>query len=164
KSFDLITQVVGRAGRRGEKGRAVIQTINPFNETLEFAAEQDYIGFYNNEIRMRRLMIYPPFCDIFSATFTGENENTVALCAKKFFDIMVELNKSEYSDIKLVALGPTQAKISKINNNYRYRLALKTKNTKRVRQMVTEILKRISKLKEYKQVSVSVDINPNDIS
>ena len=164
KSFDLITQVVGRAGRRGEKGRAVIQTINPFNETLEFAAEQDYNGFYNNEIKMRRLMIYPPFCDIFSATFTGENENTVALCAKKFFDIMVELNKSEYSDIKLVALGPTQAKISKINNNYRYRLALKTKNTKRVRQMVTEILKRISKLKEYKQVSVSVDINPNDIS
>ena len=79
---------------------------------------------------MRKLMIYPPYCDLFSATFTGENENTVALCAKAFFDIMVELNKGEFSDVKLVALGPTPAKLSKLNNNYRYRLALKTKNNK----------------------------------
>lgn len=164
KSFDLITQVVGRAGRRGEKGRAVIQTINPFNETIEFAANQDYKGFYGNEIKMRRLMIYPPYCDIFSATFTGENENTTALCAKRFFEVMVELNSDEFSDIKLLALGPTQAKISKINNNFRYRLALKTKNTKRSRSMVMEILKRMSKEKEFKKVSISVDINPNDIS
>lgn len=164
KSFDLITQVVGRAGRRGEKGRAVIQTINPFNETIEYAANQDYKGFYNNEIKMRRLMIYPPYCDIFSATFTGENENSVALCAKKFFETMVELNSGEYSDVKLLALGPTPAKISKINNNYRYRLALKTKNNKRVRSMISTILKTVSKEKDFKSVSISVDINPNDIS
>ncbi len=164
KSFDLITQVIGRAGRRGEKGKAVIQTINPFNETLEFASKQDYKGFYNNEIQMRRLMIYPPYCDIFSVTFTSENENKAALCAKSFFETMVELNSSEYKDVKLFALGPTQAKISKINNNYRYRLALKTKNSKRSRAMLTEVLKRINKNKDYKKVSVSIDLNPNDIS
>ena len=164
RSFDLITQVVGRAGRRGEKGTAVIQTINPFNETIEFAANQDYKGFYENEISMRRLMIYPPYCDIISAVFTGENENDTALCAKTFFDIMVELNKNEYSEIKLFALGPTQAKISKINNRYRYHLALKCKNSKKVRSMITEILKRINKIKEYRDVSVIVDINPADLS
>ncbi len=163
-SFDLITQVVGRAGRRKEKGYAVVQTINPFNETVEFASQQDYKGFYENEIMMRKIMIYPPYCDLFSVMFTGENENECALCAKKFFDIMVELNKNEYKEVKLVALGPTQAKISKINNNFRYRILLKTKNNKNVRMLITEILKQIKKLKEFKNVSLSVDLNPDDLS
>jgi primosomal protein N' (replication factor Y) len=164
RSFDLITQVVGRAGRRNVKGKAVIQTINPFNETLEFAANQDYLGFYNSEIEMRRLMIYPPYCDIFSAIFTGDDENKVALCAKSFFDILVELNSNEYKNIKLVVLGPTPAKISKINNNFRYRLAIKCKNSLNVRNMITEILKRLNKMKEYKDISIGVELNPNDIS
>ena len=163
-SFDLITQVVGRAGRRNEKGYAVVQTINPFNETVEFASQQDYKGFYENEIMMRKIMIYPPYCDLFSVMFTGENENECALCAKKFFEIMVELNKNEYKEVKLVALGPTQAKISKINNNFRYRILLKTKNNKNVRMLITEILKQIKKLKEFKNVSLSVDLNPDDLS
>ena len=163
-SFDLITQVVGRAGRRKEKGYAVVQTINPFNETVEFASQQDYKGFYENEIMMRKIMIYPPYCDLFSVMFTGENENECALCAKKFFEIMVELNKNEYKEVKLVALGPTQAKISKINNNFRYRILLKTKNNKNVRMLITEILKQIKKLKEFKNVSLSVDLNPDDLS
>lgn len=164
KSFDLITQVVGRAGRRGERGRAVIQTINPYNETIEFASNQDYKGFYYNEIGLRKMMIYPPYCDIISITFTGADENKVALCSKAFFDKMVELNGDKYKDIKLVALGPTPAKISKINNSYRYRLALKCKNNASLRAMITEILKAISKMKEYKDISVSADLNPSDIS
>lgn len=164
RSFDLITQVVGRAGRRDSRGKAVIQTINPFNETIEFAAKQDYLGFYNNEIQLRKLMIYPPYCDIYSATFTGEDENKTALCAKAFFDNIVELNSNKYSDVRLVVLGPTPAKISKINNNYRYRLALKCKNSIKVRNMITEILKRLGKIKEYKDISIGIELNPNDIS
>ena len=95
---------------------------------------------------------------------TGENENDVALCAKAFFEEMVELNKSQYSDVKLVALGPTPAKISKINNSYRYRLALKTKNNKRIRQMITNILKSVQKNKLYSKVSIGISLNPADIS
>lgn len=164
KSFDLITQVVGRAGRRGERGKAVVQTINPYNEVIDFASNQDYKGFYNNEIGMRRLMIYPPYCDIYSLTFTGLDENKVALCAKAFFDKMVELNADKYKDVKLVALGPTPAKISKINNSYRYRLALKCKSSALIRKMIREILKFVSKNKDYKEISISVDLNPSDIS
>ena len=164
KSFDLITQVVGRAGRRNIRGKAVIQTINPYNETIEFAANQDYKGFYNNEIELRRHMIYPPYCDLISVSFTGEDENKVALCAKAFFEGIVGLNNAEYKDLKFVVLGPTQSKISKINNNYRYRLALKCRNNARIRAMITKILKDISKNKDYKKVSISVDVNPNDIS
>lgn len=164
RSFDLITQVVGRAGRRDNSGTAIIQTINPQNETIDFASRQDYIGFYNNEIMMRKLMIYPPFCDIYSATFTGENENTVALCSKAFFDFLVAYNSDEYKDIKLVVLGPTAAKISKINNTYRYRLAIKCKNSQRIRQMITKILKDVNKDKVYSKVSISISLNPPDIS
>lgn len=164
QSFDLITQVVGRAGRRNEQGKAVIQTINPYNDTLEYAANQDYKGFYANEIQMRKLMIYPPYCDIISATFVSDNENKAALCAKKFFEILVKLNTNKFSDVKLVVLGPTAAKISKINNNYRYRIALKCKNSIKVRSMITEILKIMSTIKEYKDVSISIDMNPNEIS
>lgn len=164
KSFDLITQVVGRAGRRDSTGTAIIQTVNPQNETIDFASNQDYIGFYNNEIMMRKLMIYPPFCDIYSATFVGENENTVALCSKAFFDRLVEYNSNEYKDIKIVVLGPTAAKISKINNSYRYRLAVKCKNSQRIRQMITKILKDVNKDKVYSKISISISLNPPDIS
>lgn len=164
KSFDLITQVIGRAGRRDTKGLAVIQTINPFNETLEYASNQDYIGFFNNEINIRKAMIYPPFCDIFSIMFSGENESDVAMCSKKFFDILKSKNESGYADIKLMVLGPTPAKISKVNNSFRYRLAIKCKNNKRIRQMIAEILKDIKNDRNFKQVSLSVSLNPADIS
>ena len=164
RAFDLITQVIGRAGRRNTQGKAIIQTVNPYNEIIEFASNQDYNAFYESEIQMRRLMIYPPFCDIFLATFTGDNENDVALCSKEFFETMVKLNNSQYSDVKLVALGPTPAKISKINNSYRYRLALKTKNNKRIRQMITNILKSVQKNKLYSKVSIGISLNPADIS
>ncbi len=161
KSFDLITQVVGRAGRRSERGRAVIQTVNPDNETVEYAAMQDYKGFYDNEIKLRKYLIYPPFCDIICAFFTGEDENAVALCAKAFFDELLKLNK-EYMQ-KIIVLGPTPAKVSKINNNYRYRLAIKCKNSAKIRSMITEILKKMSKIKEFKEISISIDTNPNEL-
>ena len=163
KSFDLITQVVGRSGRRDASGKAVIQTVNPLNQIIEYAGNQDYKSFYETEIALRKALAYPPFCDIYSAFFTGENENTAALCAKAFFDILVELNNGDYKNEKLIVLGPSPAKISKISNNYRYRLAVKCKNSKTVRRMFNEILKRISKIKEYKDISVSLDLNPYDL-
>lgn len=163
KSFDLITQVVGRSGRRDASGKAVIQTVNPLNQIIEYAGNQDYKSFYETEIALRRALAYPPFCDIYSAFFTGENENTVSMCAKAFFDILVEMNNSDYKGEKIIVLGPSPAKISKISNNYRYRLAVKCKNSKNIRKMFNEILKRISKIKDYKDISVSLDLNPYDL-
>lgn len=164
RSFDLITQVVGRAGRRDSNGKAVIQTINPLNETLEFASKQDYIGFYNNEISMRKAMTFPPYCDIFSVGFTGDDENSVALCAKSFFEIFKDIHSKSYIDQKLKVLGPTQAKISKINNNFRYRLAIKCKNNAKIRELLATVYKQVKKDKRYKDVSVSICLNPTDVS
>lgn len=164
KAFDLITQVIGRAGRRDTKGKAIIQTINPDNEIIEFASNQDYVAFYENEIMMRKLMIYPPYCDIISVSFSGEDENKVALCSKAFFDLLVQYNQNEYSELKFVVLGPTQAKISKINNSFRYRIALKCKNSSKIRKMITNIIKDINKMSVYSDVSIGASINPSDIS
>lgn len=164
KSFDLITQVVGRSGRRTEPGKAVIQTINPYNEVIEFAAEQDYRSFYINEILSRKLLTYPPFCDIYFISFVSEDENRAALCAKTFFENLVALNKTEYSDEKLIVLGPSPSKISKINNQFRYGLTVKCRNSKSVRRLLNEILKKIDKMKEYKGVSVSADLNPYELN
>lgn len=162
RSFDLITQVIGRCGRRGYPGKAVIQTINPFNECLEFAANQDYRGFYDNEIMLRKALIYPPYCDIISVCFVGGNENKTALCAKKFMDILKELNSDNSQ--KLIVLGPSPAKLYKLNGQYRYRLTVKCRNSGNVRRMFNEILKRINKIKEYKDISVSADLNPCDLN
>lgn len=164
KSFDLITQVVGRSGRRNETGYAVIQTINPYNEVIKYASKQDYHSFYENEIALRKVLTYPPFCDIYSVSFISEDENKAALCAKAFFELLVKLNKEEYSSEKIIVLGPSTAKISKLNNEYRYRLAVKCKNSKIVRKMLNDILNKLSKIKEYSGVSVSVDLNPTELN
>lgn len=164
KSFDLITQVVGRSGRREEKGRAVIQTINPYNTVIDYAGRQDYKSFYKTEIALRKALTYPPFCDIYSVFFTGTDESKTALCAKCFFELLIKLNKEDFSNEKLIVLGPSQAKINKINNSFRYRLAIKCKNSKTVRRMLSEILKNIDKIKDYKDISVSIDLNPYDLT
>lgn len=164
RSFDLITQVVGRSGRRAEAGKAVIQTINPYNDVIEYASKQDYKSFFANDIQLRKLLTYPPFCDIYFISFICEDENKAALCAKSFFENLVELNRTDYKNEKLIVLGPSPSKISKLKNNYRYGLTLKCKNSKSVRKMLNDILKNIGKIKEYKSVSVSVDLNPYELN
>lgn len=162
RCFDLITQVVGRSGRHRHGGKAVIQTVNPYNSIIEYAALQDYKSFFKNEFQLRRALVYPPFCDIYSVSFTSEKENDALMCAKKFFELLRDLNKKNGE--KLIILGPSPAKILKLNGRYRYRLTIKCKNSKNIRLLLTDILKKIFKIKEYKGVSVTVDLNPNDLN
>lgn len=162
RSFDLITQVIGRSGRRDESGLAVIQTINPNNQTITYASAQDYQSFFETEYEMRRILTYPPFCDIFSVSFVCEDENKTALSAKAFFDCLVKQNEKVRE--KLIVLGPSPAKISKISNHYRYRLAIKCRNSKSVRKLLTEVLKLTGKMKELRDVTVSVDLNPYEMA
>lgn len=162
KSFDLITQVIGRSGRRDFKGKAVIQTVNPYNQTIEYASRQDYKAFYENEIELRKGLIYPPYCDMYCVSFVGKNENDAALCAKDFFENLKKLN--EEAGEKLIILGPAAAKISKINNQYRYKLLIKCKNSKKIRNLLMSVLNNIVKMKKYKEITVSIDLNPFDLN
>ena len=161
RAFDLITQVVGRSGRRDATGMAVIQTIDPCNPVIDLAARQDYPAFFETEYALRRILTYPPFCDIYGVFFISEDENAAALAAKAFFDTLVLENKEQQQ--KLIVLGPSPARISKISNTYRYRLAIKCKNSKSVRNLLMQVLKATVKMKELRKVQISIDLNPIDL-
>jgi primosomal protein N' (replication factor Y) len=159
RTFSLLTQVIGRSGRGIHEGRAVIQTGCPENILLRFAAEQDYDAFYNNEIKMRKILLYPPFCDICEIYFSGISESDVLNAAKVFHSMLLE-EMQNHKKMPLRILGPTPAAILKINNRYRYKIILKCKNNKAFRGIISSLLIAYYKEKMSKKVFVSVDINP----
>ena len=160
KAFDLLTQVVGRSGRGDKLGRAVIQTVVPDNPVIRFASRQDYLSFYNDEIAIRRGLIYPPFCDICVISFTSSGENYSHLASVEFLDLIKKSVRGEYSDLKLIILGPVEPKLAKINNKYRERIIIKCKNTKKFRNMISRCLRDFSKISRFSRVTVSADMNP----
>lgn len=164
RSFDLITQVVGRAGRGNKKGRAVIQTVSPENPIIDIAAKQDYVRFFNNEIALRKALTYPPFCDLCEINFSGKSQDKVKECAYKFFDEIVKLNSSEFSDLKIIVLGPMSPKMSKINDSYRQRILIKCKNTNAFRSFIERLLKTVGSDRNFKDVSIFADINPENLN
>ncbi|MBR3768460.1 MAG: primosomal protein N' [Clostridia bacterium] len=164
RSFDLITQVVGRAGRGTKKGRAVIQTVSPDNHIISIASKQDYKAFYKAEINLRKALIYPPFCDLCEINFSGLSQENVLLCANTFFEKIVSLNENKFSDQKIIVLGPMFPRVSKINEFYRQRILIKCKNTSRFREFVDAVLKDICSDKAFKDVSVYADMNPENLN
>jgi len=163
RTFDLLTQVVGRSGRGKFKGNAVIQTLSPENNVIKLSEKQDYDGFYNLEIIIRKAMVYPPFCDICAVSFVSSNEAKALTASKDFLSQIRNLTKEKYKEEKLIVLGPMPPRISKINNKFRYRLIIKCKNTKRFRSMISELLSVFGKDKKYNDVAASVDINPESL-
>lgn len=163
RTFDLLTQVVGRSGRGEREGRAVIQTLAPENAVIELAADQDYREFFSTEINIRKGMTYPPYCDLCSVTFVGQGETNVAFAARNFFKLFKEKLLEKYNDEKVVVLGPVAPKIGKISNKYRQRLIIKCKNSVRFRALVSECLKEFSTYKAYNNITVYADMNPDSL-
>lgn len=159
RTFSLITQVVGRAGRSDIPGRAVIQTMNPYNETIRLASAQDYGAFYEDEIAVRRTLVFPPFCDITTVTFSSEEEQQVKKLSDAFAAGLNAARRGGYSDVPLQMFGPFDMPVYKIKNKYRRRIVIKHKNNKRFRQMMAELIKEYSK-KTHGAVTLSADINP----
>jgi len=161
RTFSIVTQVIGRAGRSGENGRAVIQTFNPDHPVLKMAARQDYKEFYKNEVALRRAMVFPPFCDIFLIGFSGKRENEMQKCASSFTR---ELRRRlcEAEDVKLAIFGPIEAPIYKVNEYYRMRLVVKGRSNAATRSLFAGMMS--DYIREYgKGVSISIDVNPNTL-
>ncbi len=159
RSFSLLTQVLGRAGRGESKGIAVIQTTDPDSSLINLAAAQDYESFYNQEILTRKMMIYPPYCDITVIAALSSEKETAGDTINQITDNIKELVNSEFSDVKLIILGPSPAGMPRVNNRYRYRIIIKAKNSRRFR----ELIKKAIQIKTDKDTSVFVDINPETI-
>jgi primosomal protein N' (replication factor Y) len=160
KTFDLLTQVIGRSGRGDFKGKAYIQTVLPDNDIIELSSSQDYESFYEMESVIRKSMVYPPYCDICSITFSGEQQNKSYQCAKYFFDMLKNAVTTDYGDVKINVLGPIQPRVCKISNKYRYVITIKCKNNKRFRQMISETMVSYMKNTNNNGVTLTVDINP----
>ena len=160
KAFDLLTQVIGRSGRGDYKGKAYIQTVLPDNDIIELSAAQDYESFYKTESLIRKSMVYPPFCDICSITFSSEQYNKSLASAKAFFEMLKNAVTGDYSDVKINVLGPIQPRVNKISNKYRNVLTIKCKNNKRFREMMSNLLVQYMKNAQNGGATAVVDINP----
>ena len=161
KTFSLITQVLGRAGRSKSKGKAVIQTYVPDNDVLNLAAKQDYKTFYEKEIAFRKANVFPPFCDIVTVGFSAMVENDLVNAVKLFAKGLDETAKNEYSDVKFILYGPFKNEIYRMAGKYRMRFIIKCRNTSRTREMLSKLMKKYTAA--FKNVNVSVDINPTNL-
>lgn len=159
RTFSLITQVVGRCGRGEKQGRAIIQTYVPEHYVINLAANQDYVEFYNQEISMRKALIYPPYCDTCVVGFSSVIDKC-ADSASKFFLIMMKEKLKDYEEqLTLRVLGPTKCIYEKINGKYRYRIITKCKNNSEFRKFIGELWVLTFKKKEFSNVQTYIDIN-----
>ena len=160
RTFSLLTQVIGRSGRGNFAGKAVIQTFTPDNEIIKFANNQDYDSFYDYEIQIRKMMVYPPYCDLCVVGFVGDNEIAVSGASKSFLQLLKDKTAEKYKSEQLIVLGPVPLKVAKVSNKYRYRLILKCHNTKSFRNMISETLSEFDEKYKRNNVTVYADINP----
>lgn len=163
-TFNMLTQVVGRAGRGDTPGRAVIQTLYPEHQIIRLAAKQDYDGFYELEIRLRQAQSAPPFGDLAAVTFTGQEESNVLRGAAVFRDSLNAcLRQAPYTEETCIVLGPAPCVVPKVNYNFRYQLTLRCRMTKPLRQLLAYLLRQFSKDKANRGVSAFIDVNGYDM-
>ena len=156
RTFQILTQVAGRAGRENLQGKVIIQTYNPENFSIELAQKQDYEGFYNTEIALRKQLKYPPFCDIIVISFTGTNEKELISTSDYVYKVLEsKLDKQKYNVYR-----PVPSPIDKIQNKIRWRMIIKGKMTATTYQDIGEVLAKVYS-KNIKNTKVWADINPN---
>ena len=156
--FSLVTQVVGRSGRADKTGRAYIQTYLPDHPVLNFAARQDYDSFYRDELESRRILRYPPFCDLCTVSFSGTDPMQVAAAARRFAALMQEA-ATGCEGLSLQAFGPFRAAMYKMGGKYRERILVKCHFDRRFRAYLRRCLHRAGQDKSFRRITVSADIN-----
>ena len=159
-TFNMLTQVVGRAGRGETAGRAVIQTLVPKHEVIRLAARQDYDAFYALEIQLRRVQNAPPFGDMVLITFQGQEEDRVLLGAARFRDsLMACRQEPAYAAEHWTCLGPAPCPVPKVNYHYRYRLTVSCRLTRNLRQLLAYLLKSFGADRQMRGVTAFIDVN-----
>ena len=157
KTYQLITQVCGRAGHENVRGKALIQTYSPSHWVLDCAKKQDFKAFYSQEIKLRQSLNYPPFSDVVHIVVSGENLISVRENIDEITKNLV--TEFEENEISTTILGPTPSPIPKIENRHRYRILIKCK----ANSLIREILKRNIYTNSKNDCVVSVDINSNNM-
>ena len=163
RTFNLLTQVVGRAGRGAKEGRAVIQTYTPENDVIQAAAAQDYERFYRSEIQLRRLRRDPPFADQFIITVSGGEEDAVRRAVGLLRSgLAAAVKKPPYDDMGLELIGPAPAPVVRVNGSYRYRLLLLGENNAQVRGLLSSFMRAFAQRAENRRLHIRVDCDLMD--
>lgn len=159
-TFNMLTQVVGRAGRGDTPGHAVIQTLVPEHPVIRLAAKQDYDGFYALELNIRRVQKFPPFGDLAAIVFSGQEETAVLRGAMKFRQSLLDCrNMPAYQSCQWSVLGPAPCAVPKINYHFRYRLTLRCHLDRQLRRLLAYLLRQFAQDKENRGVSAFIDVN-----
>ncbi len=153
RTFQILTQVAGRAGRENLPGKVIIQTYNPDNFSIECAKAQDYDTFYNGEINLRKELKYPPFCDIIVIGINGENKQEVIEISNKVYNNIKKINNS------LPIIKPMPSPIEKVKNRYRWRMVIKTKLNQNIIDIINIAIEKI----KLKNTRIVVDVNPTSM-
>ena len=161
KTFQILTQVAGRAGREQEKGRVIIQTYNPDNFSIECSKEQNYDLFYETEIKLRKQLKYPPFCDIITICISSEDEKTTIETIKKLHTYLKKKIKTD--NIGVILYSPLPAPIDKIKNKYRWRMIIKCKFGEDIVKFINGMLEEYNKYKKN-NTKISIALNPSNMS
>ncbi len=160
RTFQILTQVAGRAGRENEKGRVIIQTYNPDNFCIECAKRQDYELFYDTEIGMRKQLKYPPFCDIIVIGFSSENENEVIKASNAVHKYLK--NRVIKENIGIILYKAVSSPIDKIKNKHRWRILIKCIFSDEIIYLLKDMQEYFNSLK-LKNTKISIDLNPNNM-
>lgn len=159
RTFQILTQVAGRAGRENLPGKVIIQTYNPDNFSIICAQKQNYEMFYETEIALRKQLKYPPFCDIILISFNGLNEYNIKNISNEMYkELLEKLNQKEFKIFK-----PMPSPIDKIQNRYRWRIIIKGNIAVEANEILNQTLKEIYS-KNIKDIRISIDVNPNNMS
>ena len=164
-TFQLVTQVAGRAGRSYKDGKVILQTYDTNHYAIKHAINYDFKGFYEDEIKIRKLFNYAPFNSMISVVVSGKDENIVKSNIKNMYDSLVYLlNQRGINDLSFI-LGPNQCSIGKINQNYRWQILFKDENIEI--NLLKGIIKYICITKRdivfNKDINISIDINPCNV-
>ena len=162
RTFQILTQVAGRAGREETQGKVIIQTYNPDNFSIECAKKQDYQLFYDTEIMLRKQLKYPPFCDIIVVGVSSENKMSAFKITEQLHKYLKNRVITENLGIMLYKGMP--APVDKIKNKYRFRIIIKCKFGDETINLINDMLNEYGQTKEGKSGSVrlSIDLNPNN--
>lgn len=161
-TFNMLTQVVGRAGRGSRPGKALIQTMTPAHQVITLASQQDYDSFYALEAGLRQVKGCPPFRDIYTITFSGLDEGQVLRAAARLRDSLDCALRQQPELRGAQVLGPAPAMVAKINYNYRYCLTLRGQGGKPLRRLLSYFLVQIARDRANRGVTAFVNVNGYD--
>jgi len=175
RTFQLLTQVAGRAGRGDVEGEVFIQAFTPFHPSIQYARRHDFQGFYEQEMEFRQQLQYPPFSRVALLTLKGRSEDKVKFYAdylRRELDKALKpaptdnakagapsIEKNEFKD--LIIAGPAPAPLLKAETFYRYQIMLRTRAMSKLSQQLAKL---IAPLTLADDVTLSVDIDPVDLS